>query len=448
MLDIRYIREHKEKVREAISNRGAHVALDDIFRCDEAVRLARSKVEAMRSEMNAAAYEIANAPRNAQNELKVRAKAMKGKQRHAEEELLALSQQLQSLLYQLPNIPYPEVPVGRDEHANVTLREVGEKPRFSFTAKDYVTLSNQLGILDIERAAKVSGSRFGYLKRELAIMEFALTMHIFRRLTDQRWIERIRETEQIPVANTPFTAVVPPVLIRPEIFRAMGKLDPGQEEERYFLPKDNLYLIGSAEHSLGPMFQNETLSGHDLPMRFLGFSTCFRREAGSYGKDTKGILRVHQFDKLEMFSFAHPERSREEHKFFLAVQEAIMRELSIPYRVVAVCTGDMVWTDAEQFDLEAWLPGQRDGAGEYRETHSTSNSTDFQSRRLATRFQEGKIHGLVHTINGTAAAVGRTLIAIVENYQQADGSIHVPDVLQPYTGFSKIPRRQASSSSP
>ncbi|GAI43094.1 unnamed protein product, partial [marine sediment metagenome] len=232
-----------------------------------------------------------------------------------------------------------------------------------------------------------------------------------------------------------FIPVIPPVMIKPEMARGMGYPEQFDGEEAYYLEKDDLYLVGTSEQSMGAMRADEIFNEKDLPRRYVGFSTCFRREAGSYGKDTKGIFRVHQFDKVEMFSFSKPEESKKEHQFFLKIEENLMQRLSIPYRVVQISTGDLGFPTAAKYDIEAWLPGQN----QYRETHSTSSCTDFQARRLNIRYKtkQGKLD-FVHTLNGTALAIGRTLIAIIENYQQKDGSIIVPQALQKYTNFKVI----------
>jgi seryl-tRNA synthetase len=284
-------------------------------------------------------------------------------------------------------------------------------------------LGEALDLIDTVRAAKVAGSRFGYLKREAALLEFALVSYAVRHLVGKGFIP-----------------VVPPVMIRPEVYRGMGRLAADQRQERYYLPEDHLYLVGSAEHTLGPLHMDEVLEERELPKRYVGFSTCFRREAGSYGKDTKGILRVHQFDKVEMFVFTKPEDSREEHERLVTLQEELVSGLGLPYRVVAICTGDMGWTDARQYDIEVWFPSE----GAFRETHSASNTTDFQARGINARFRrEGKREKpeFMHLLNATALAIGRTIIAILENYQNEDGTIDVPEVLRPYLGFDRIPAR-------
>lgn len=315
----------------------------------------------------------------------------------------------------LPNLFLADVPVGSNAGTNKILKEVGKRPDLE-KPKDYLSLGIDLGIIDVQRASKVSGSRFGYLKAGAVLLEYALVQYTFSRLlTDD------------------FVPVAPPVIINKEFMEAMGYLAQGSEEEVYYLQKDNQYLVGTAEQAVGPYFANEILSESDLPKKFIAFSSCFRREAGSYGKDTKGIFRVHQFDKLEMFVFCRPEESEVQHQKLLNLQEALVSSLGIPYRVVQLCTGDLGVPSAKTYDIECWLPGQNQGKGEYRETHSTSNTTDYQSRALNTRFKAGNgKNEFVHLLNGTAFAIGRILIAIIENYQQTDGSVLVPKVLQPY----------------
>jgi seryl-tRNA synthetase len=277
-----------------------------------------------------------------------------------------------------------------------------------------------LDIIDVKRAGKVSGARFGYLKGDLALMEFGLI---------QLAMDITRKEGFIPV--------VPPAMIKPEMMKAMGYVERGGDEIYYF-DKDNLYLTGTSEQSVGPLHADEVFEEKDLPKKYVAFSTCFRREAGSYGKDTKGILRVHQFDKVEMFIFCKPDDSAKGHELILSMEEKLMQELEIPYRVIDICTGDLGDPAAKKYDIEAWMPGQN----EYRETHSTSNCTDFQARRLNIRYKETRNKKqetkLVHTLNGTAFAIGRTLIAIIENYQQKDGTIKVPKALQKYMGIKKI----------
>lgn len=424
MLDIKLIRSKPEVYIKALARRGCGHYISELLKVDADRRRITKELDDLRAAMNNAAKEIGTSSSKDRVDKIESAQKLKSRVKNTEDTLNLATAKYNELIYKLPNIPFEEVPVGANEEANVVLREVGKKPKFN-KPQDYLTIAEKKDWIDIERASKVSGTRFGYIKGDLAMVQFRLAQMVFHRLGDQKWLSKVIKKAKLDLPNTSFVPMVPPVMIRPEVFRAMGKLDPGQEEERYHMPSDGLYLVGSAEHTLGPYFMNETLSAKNLPIRFIGYSTCFRREAGSYGKDTKGILRVHQFDKLEMFSYSIPELSRMEHKLFLAIQEELMRELKLPYRVVHVCTGDMVSTDAEQFDIETWMPGQNNGLGEYRETHSTSNSTDFQARRLNIKYRDGEKTELVHTINGTAFAIGRTLIGLIENTQGDIGSVNI-----------------------
>lgn len=340
------------------------------------------------------------------------AKALKEEVKKLEARLPELEKKRVEMLHNFPNIPADEVPIGKDESENIVLKEVGQKPKFDFEPNDYLTIAEKLDVIDVGRGAKVAGSRFGYLKGKAALLEMALIQFSLSRLTQKG-----------------FQPVIPPVMIKPEIYQAIGRLAADQKEERYFIEKDNLYLVGTAEHTILAMHVDEIFKDKELPRRYVGFSTCFRREAGSYGKDTKGILRVHQFDKVEMIAFTRPEDSEQEHKFLLACQEELMQELKLPYRVVQICTGDLGWTDYKQYDIETWLPGQ----GAYRETQSCSNTTDFQTRGMNCKSDKG---GFAHALNATAIAIQRMAIAIIENYQTKDGDFEIPDVLQNF--FLKI----------
>lgn len=328
----------------------------------------------------------------------------------------AKTSQLNDYLFNLPNIIASDVPLGKSEKDNLVIKQWGDIKKTDHQY-DHIFLGKKYDILDIDRAAKIAGSRFYYFKNDLVLLEFSLINFVFDFLK-----------------NFDFIPIIPPFFIREKYYKGMGRLAADQKEERYYLPKDDLYLIGSAEHTIGPYYADEVLSEKELPKRFLGFSSCFRREAGSYGKDVKGILRTHQFDKLEMFSFTLPEQSETEHQFLLSLQEKIMQALKLPYRVVLICSGDIGFTDYKQYDIEAWIPSQN----RYRETHSCSNTTDFQARGVNARFRRrsGKIE-FIHTLNATAVAIGRIIIAILENYQK-DNYIEIPEVLQPYMRKDKI----------
>lgn len=338
-----------------------------------------------------------------------------------------------SLMVQVPNVPSEDTPVGKDESENVVIRKVGEPKVFDFPPKEHWELGEALGVMDTERATKVSGTRFAYLKGDLALLQFALSQFVLSILTSEEKLRDIITKASLDVSSTPFVPVIPPVFIKPEPFEKMARINP--KDERYYLPEDDLYLVGSAEHTLGSMHMDETFQESRLPIRYIGYSTAFRREAGSYGKDMKGILRLHQFDKLEMESFTTPEKSREEQDLFVAIQEYLVASLGIPYQVVQICTGDMGVPDARQIDIECFMPGQN----KYRETHTSDLMTDFQARRLNTRVKRASGETqFVHMNDATAFAIGRTLIAIMENYQQADGSIIIPKVLRPFVGKDRI----------
>lgn len=402
MLDIKFIRENKKEVKKGIKAKGFDVDVNLILDFDEQNRRLEKEIENLNIERKKAANK---------KDIK-KGKEIKIKLGELESEKKAVSEKLKELLRKLPNLPLPEVPTGKDETKNKVLREVGDRPQFSFSVKDYTELGEKLGWIDTKRAGKAVGSRFGYLLRDAVDLEFALIRLAFDTLKKESFIP-----------------IIPPVFLKSEAMRGMGYLDYN-EDEVYRLEKDDLYLIGTSEQAIGAMHMNEILSEKQLPLRYVGFSSCFRREAGSYGKDTKGILRVHQFDKVEMFSFAKPEDSKKEHEFLLSMEEKLMKALELPYRVLQICTGDLGVQAANKYDIEAWLPGQN----QYRETHSTSNDTDFQSRRLNIKFKnpESGKNEFVHTLNGTAFAIGRMIVAIMENCQQKEGTIKIPKVLEKY----------------
>ncbi|MBX4186824.1 MAG: serine--tRNA ligase, partial [Candidatus Doudnabacteria bacterium] len=302
--------------------------------------------------------------------------------------------------------------------------------------KDHMALGEALDIIDMPRAAKVAGARFGYKKGGAAMLDAALMQFVFKTLTDPKIIKKI--ADEVGVEAKPFIPILPPVMIKPDVYTRTGRLSPEDADEKYKMAKDELFLIGSAEHTLVAMHMDETLSEADLPIRYVGFSTCFRREAGSYGRDTKGMLRVHQFDKLEMETFTTSESSRKEHDFLIAVQEYLMQQLELPYQVVINCTADMGKPNARQVDIETWLPGQK----RYRETHSADYMTDYQARRLNIKYaKKGGGKEFIHTNDATAIALSRIPIAIMENNQQQDGSIKIPKVLQEFTGFDVIKKK-------
>ncbi|OGZ98224.1 MAG: serine--tRNA ligase [Candidatus Sungbacteria bacterium RIFCSPHIGHO2_02_FULL_47_11] len=427
MLDIKFIRENPDKIKQALKSRGVNFDVDHLIKIDGGRRLKTKEVDDTRAAHNKLSDEIAKLKGEEKKQKVEESKNLKDLLGKLEVELRSLEEEFTRLMYQVPNLPLDDVPVGKNENDNKVIREEGKKRKFGFKPRDYMEISSALEVIDTKRAAKVAGSRFGYLKREAVLLEFALVQFAFAHLQKKYG----------------FVPVIPPVLIKDEIMRGMGYVDSKEDrEERYFLEKDKLYLVGTAEQSIGPIHADEILEESSFPRRDVGFSTCFRREAGSYGKDTHGILRVHQFDKVEMVTFSLPENSREEHALMLEAQEELVQALKIPYRVVALCIDDLSQPSAATYDIESWLPGQNEGKGQYRETHSTSNTTAFQARRLniKVRRKDGKTE-FIHMLNGTAFAIGRTLIAILENYQQEDGSVKIPEVLQKYMGGLTIIKR-------
>lgn len=407
MLDINFIRENKELVKKSSMDKGFDGGVvDRLLKVDEERRKLIQEDEALRAKRN----------KLTQNDI-AEGKKLKAELKEKEESLRQVEADFQELMLKVPNIAASDVKEGKDESGNEVLEKWGKIPKFDFEPKDHLALGGALDIIDVERAAKVSGTRFGYLKGDAVLLEFALVNFVMESLVKEG-----------------FLPIIPPVLIKKEMMEGMGYLEHGGEEDMYVLDKDGLILVGTGEQSIGPMHANEILESKKLPLRYVGFSNCFRRESGSYGKDTKGILRVHQFDKVEMFSFTKPQESDKEHEFLLSLEKKLFQALKIPYRIVKMCSGDLGAPAARKYDLEAWMPGQ----GEYREVTSTSSCTDFQARRLNIKYREGDKVEFVYTLNGTAFAIGRTIIAIMENFQAEDGSVKVPKVLQKWMGRDKI----------
>jgi len=425
MIDVALLRSDPGGLAESFRRRGLTVDVDALVLLDEERRRARAAAEDLRASQNRAGKEIARLSGDEKVAAIAAMAELAEQYRTALADADALDFRFESQWMPLPNPPHSSVPVGHGEQDNVEIRRWGELPSFGFDPADHIDIGERLGIIDMERAAKVSGSRFAYLKGQAVFLEFALVQWALGRL-----------------AAEGFTPVVPPVLVRDPALFGTGFF-PGAREQVYAVgvsdgegnvTSDDMYLVGTAEVPLAAMLADEILPIADLPMRFAGFSTCFRREAGTYGKDTRGIFRVHQFDKVEMFAFVDPERSWEEHEYLVSVEESLVQALGIPYRVVDVCTGDLGDSAAKKYDIEGWFPGQ----GAYREITSCSNTTDYQARRLRIRCRGDGGTSIAHTLNGTAVAVGRTLIAILENNQQPDGSVIVPEVLQTTMGRDRL----------
>jgi len=430
MIDINLIRENPELVKKGAAAKKADVDIDKLLYADEQRRKLTGQAQELRAAQNAAGERIAKeTDKDAKAKAVEEMRELKEKLKTLEAELGEAETTLHALLSQVPNMPSEDTPVGPDESGNVVIRTVGEPTKFDFTPKDHVELGEALGLIDNETGSEVAGARFTYLKGDLALLQNALYQLALSILTDEARLADIIKEAGLSVSPMPFIPVVPPLMIKPEVFQRMARLEP--RDERYHIPSDDLFLIGSAEHTLGPIHMDETFKEADLPRRYFAYTPAFRREAGSYGKDTRGILRLHQFDKIEMESFTLPEDSRGEQDLFVAVQEHILKLIGIPYQAVQVCTGDMGGPDARQIDLESWMPGQ----GKYRETHTSDLMTDYQARRLNTRVRrdDGTMQ-FVHMNDATCIAMGRLLIAIIENFQEADGSIRIPGALSPWMG--------------
>jgi len=415
VLDLRLIREDPDGVRGALARRGGEAAggLDRVIELDRRRRELLPELEGLRAEQNDANGRIRGAADAGEREREIAAmRVVASRAKALEQEVSEVEQGLQEALAPLPNLPDPTAAPGPEDEL---VREVGEVPLLDFTPRDHLELAGER--IDMDRAAKLSGSRFAYLKGDLVMLELALV----------RWVlEKLRAVG--------FEPVIPPVLVRERALYGTGFL-PDTEQQIYSLPEDELFLVGTSEVALASLHEGEILDAERLPLRYAGFSPCFRREAGAAGKDTRGIFRVHQFDKVEMFSFVEPENSQAEHERILAMEEQILGELGLPYRVVNIAVNDLGNSAAKKFDCEAWIPSQE----RYRELTSCSNTTDYQARRLNIRVRREKRTQTLHTLNGTAVAVGRTIVALLENGQRADGSVELPACLQPYGAPATLP---------
>jgi seryl-tRNA synthetase len=405
MIDLRAARADPDGYRTALARKGAAAAFDELLEADAGWREVQQRVDELRSQTK-----LKGKPTPEQLE---RLKAIKDELGPLEAELAVTRQRVQDLLDRVPNPPAEDTPDGAAEEDAVTVKQVGEPPSFDFEPRDHLDLSAAHGWIDVERGAKVSGSRFVYRVGDVALLEIAL----------YRWaLARIVQKGHVPV--------LPPVLVRDEAMYGTGFF-PSDKGDFYEVPEDGLYLVGTSEVPLAGFHGGEELDG--LPLRYVAFSTCFRREAGAAGKDTRGMFRVHQFDKVEMFVYCEPERSRDEHERLLAIEEELVQELGLPYRVLNMAAGDLGASAAKKYDIEAWFPGQ----SRYREITSTSNTTDYQARRLNIRVRRDGGLEHVHTLNGTAVTA-RALIAVLENFQDADGSIAVPDALTEFGAPSRL----------
>jgi len=416
MIDIKFLRDNPDVVRASQKGRGEDVTIvDKVLKSDEARRLALSEFETLRAEQNTLSKAVASAKGDEKNSLLENAKALANRVKDADSKRAELEEATKNLAMQLSNILDPAAPIGKEEDF-VVIEHVGTPRTFDFEAKDHVELGKLLGAIDTERGAKVAGSRSYYLTGSGAMLEFALVNYAIA-----------------SALKAGFTPVIPPVLVNPSAMEGTGFL--GQAAENvYHLEKDGLYLVGTSEVPLAAFHMDEILPVEKLPIRYAGYSSCFRREAGTYGKDTRGIIRVHQFDKVEMFSFCHPDQAQEEHKRLLQWEKDFLNAMEIPYRVIDVASGDLGSSANRKFDIEAWIPTQN----AYREVTSTSNCTEFQARRLNIRYKDADGTKSVATLNGTLVAIPRMIVAILENHQNADGTVNIPAALQPFLGVTRF----------
>ena len=419
MIDIKFLRENPDVVRLSQKGRGENVELvDQILAIDEIKRAAISEFEALRQEQNAHSKSVGTAKGDEKAALLANAKELADRVKAADSKRSEIEEQAKALLLQLSNLLDTAAPIGGEEDF-LTIEHVGTPRDFAkdgFAPKDHVELGKLLGAIDTERGAKVAGSRSYYLTGSGAMLEFALVNYA---------IQSARKNG--------FTPVIPPVLVNPAAMEGTGFL--GQAAENvYRIESDDVYLVGTSEVPLAAMHMDEILSGDKLPMRYAGYSSCFRREAGTYGKDTRGIIRVHQFDKVEMFTFCKPEDAAAEHQRLLQWEKDFLDAMEIPYRVIDVASGDLGSSATRKFDIEAWIPTQ----DAYREVTSTSNCTEFQARRLNIRYKDSDGTKAVATLNGTLVAIPRMIVAILENHQNADGTVNVPAALQPFLGTAKL----------
>jgi seryl-tRNA synthetase len=425
MLDIQFIRDNPEMVAEKSRQKGYEVDIRQLLGFDVERRQLLLEVEDLRRQRNELSAQT-KGQKPAEEQVNA-GRELKDKLAKLEHQLTAIDKEFQELLKKVPNLPLDDVPVGATENENVVAKQVGDKPQFDFKPKHHYQLAEPKDWIDKERAAKIAGSRFAYLKGDLVRLQFVIIQYVLQTLGDEEIIQQLIDENNLQLSPKPFTPILPPAMLRTEPYEASARLNA--EEVTYKIEQDDLWLNASAEHTLCTMYWNEILPEEQLPIRYIGYSTSFRREAGTYGKDADGIFRMHQFDKLEMEVFSTPETGLQEHLLLIAIQEYLVQQLGLPYRVLQKCTADIGKPNARGIDLECWLPGQ----GKYRETHTADYMTDYQARDLRVRLKrdDGAID-LVHTNDATAFALGRTMIAILENFQTADGKIKIPEVLRPY----------------
>lgn len=418
MIDLKLLLAEPERIKKALAKKQYTGNLDEVLELDKSRRALLAKSEGLQAEQNRIAKEIPKASAGDKPKLLEESKKAKEEIKALTVELEAVEKKLNELALTIPNPPHESVPEG-GEADNKPFEFVGKKPEFDFTPLDHVELGKRLNLIDIETAVNMSGSRFYYLKNEAVLLEFALVQYAINKLMSKG-----------------FSPIIPPTLVKEKAMVATGFFPNDAMNIYHVNPgEDDLYLVGTSEVPLCMLHADQILDVNKLPLRYAGYSSCFRREAGTYGKDTGGIFRVHQFDKIEMFSFCNPEKSWEEHEMILGIEKEIMTELGFHFQVVNICGGDLGAPAAKKYDIEVWIPTQQ----KYRELTSCSNCTDYQARRAQIRYKDEKGgKQLIHTLNGTSIAVARTIVAILENHQQKDGTIAIPAVLQPYMGGKKF----------
>ena len=415
MIDPQLLKTNIEAIEENIRKRDLNIDLDKLKLLDESRRALKFESEKLRAEQKKLGKEIASASEKEKVILLEKAEKISDKVKSLSEETQQKDEEFFDAWIKIPNIVNSSSPVGKTDEDNKEIKKVGE-PKKIKNPMTHLEIGENLGLIDVERASKISGSRFSYLFGDLVKIQFNLVSYTLNKLSEKG-----------------FNPTIPPVLVRENALFGTGFF-PDDSDQVYEVQNDDLFLVGTSEVSLAALHTDEIIDIENLPLRYAGYSTCFRREAGTYGKDTSGIFRVHQFDKVEMFSFCDPEKSNEEHEHILAIEEEILKDLEIPYRVVDVCTGDLGASAAKKYDIEAWIPSQQ----KYREVTSCSNTTDFQARRLNMRTKNEDGNTILHTLNGTALAVGRILIALLENNQQSDGSVMFSDDLGKILGVNKL----------
>lgn len=426
MLDIRYIRENADKVQQNARDKGYDVDIKKLLELDEERRSLQQRADELREKRNLNASKMKGG--KPEQSVIDEGKQIKTELAALEGTLGGVEKQYLEILKRVPNMAHDDVPIGASEDENVEIKVVGEIPQFDFEPKNHYEIAEAKGWLDKERAAKVAGSRFAYVLGDMVLLQQAIISFVMNTLGDEKKLAEIAKVAGLEVSTRPFIPVLPPLMIKTGPYDQMDRLQPS--DDRYKIEGEELWLQGSAEHVLGSMHAGEIFDAADLPVRYLGFATSFRKEAGTYGKDMEGIIRMHQFDKLEMESFTAGENSYDEHLFFAAIQEYLVQQLGLPYHVLLKCTADIGKPNARGVDLEVWLPAQ----DKYRETHTADYMTDYQARRLNTRVRTADGLELIHTNDATAFALGRAMVAIIENYQTADGDVVIPEVLRPYFG--------------